>query len=105
MVLGRNDLESVCRVFPVRDEVLDMNKPVAGRDKWRRSLALPKTVHNEAGLPDPHCKPGEVAVARYQAEAVKMVSLQQIHGVDNHGGVRRILAVGIANCWIGWMAC
>ena len=90
----------VCLLVPlmadlVRDEVLDVNKPVAGGDKWRRSCAIPKAVHDEPGLADPHCKPGEVAIARYQAKGVETASVQQIHGVDNHGGVRRILAMRI----------
>ncbi len=77
------------------DETLDVNEPVTGHDKGRRSLVLPKPVHHEPGLPDPHGEPGEVAVARYQTEAVKLVSIQQVHGVDNHGGVGRVLAVSI----------
>ena len=90
----------VCRrlsllVYLVGYEVLDVNEPVADHDKWRRSFALSKPVDDEPGLTDPNCKPGKVAVARYQAEDVKILSVQQIHGVDNHGGVRGILAVRI----------
>ncbi len=82
-------------VYLVGYEVLDVKKPVADHDKWPRSLALSKPVDVEPGLADPHGKPGKVAVAGYQAEAVKMMGVQQIHGVDNHGGVCGILALRI----------
>jgi len=78
-----------------RHEVLDVNEPVADCDKWQRSFALPKPVYDEPSLADPHGKPYEVAVAGNQAEPVKMLRVQQVHGVDNHGRVRRVLALSI----------
>jgi hypothetical protein len=56
-------------------------------------LAEPEDL--ESGFPQAHGQPGEVAIARDEAEAVKALGVQEVHRVDDQRAVRRVLARGV----------
>lgn len=76
-------------------DVVEVDVLVACADKGLGSLALAETIDDEAGLADPRGQAREVAVARDKAEAVEAVRVQQVHRVDDHGGIGRVLALGV----------
>ena len=54
------------------------------------------TVDPPAGLTDTGRQPGEIAVAGDQAETGKVPGIQQVHGIDDHRAVGRVLARSVA---------
>jgi hypothetical protein len=75
-------------------QILSVDELVAGGNKRFGRLSVSKSIHNQAGLSDSGCQPGVIAVARYYAKPVskKTLRVQQVHGVDDRGGIRRVLA-------------
>src|SRR5690606_2177610 len=60
-----------------------------------RRLLFTEAVDHLAGLAQARGQTGEVAVTGHQAETVEGTGVQQIHGVDDHGAVGRVLAAGV----------
>src|SRR5690348_3151461 len=78
--------------FAVLLQHVEIDELVARGDERARRLALAEAVDRHALLADPRGKPREVAVARDDAEAVEAAGVEQVHGVDDHRAVGRVLA-------------
>lgn len=61
----------------------------------RRSFLLSEPEYRQAALLDTHDKGREIAVARHQGESVDVFAVQQVHRIDDHGGVRGVLVVRV----------
>ena len=69
---------------------------VAGLDKGAESLALAHADDQLAGLAQAGGQAGKITVRRDDAEAVEIAAVQQVHRVNDHSGIRRIFAGGVA---------
>ena len=69
---------------------------IAGGDKGVGGLALPHADHRHARLPQAGGQAGEVAVGGHQAEALYFAGVEDVHGVDDHGGVGGVFPRGVA---------
>ncbi len=78
--------------FAGRIEHVEINKLVAGGDEGAGRLAFPKTVDGDALLTDAGGEASKVTVARDDAEAGEAAGIEQVHGVDDHCAIGRVLA-------------
>ena len=73
-------------------ENLGVDELVAGGHEGLRRLALAETEDELPVLAEPGRDAREVRVARDDAEAVQVLRVEEVHGVDDHGAVRGVLA-------------
>ena len=52
---------------------------------------LTEAVHQQTFFPDARCQARKVAIAGNQAEAIEATGVEQIHRVDDHGAIGRVL--------------
>ena len=77
-------------------EHVEINELVASGDERARCLALPKTIDGDALLTDAGSEASKVTVARDDAEAGEAAGIEQVHGVDDHRAIGRVLAGGVS---------
>ena len=89
-----------CRALPLLrrgfKQVFDIDEPVACIPEGLGRLPLAKAADRHPLLTQALRQPREVTVRRNEAEAVEAALMQQVHGVDDEGDVRRVLAPGVA---------
>ena len=74
---------------------LDIDEFVAGDDKGVGGLFLAHPDHVFARLPKADGKSCKVGIGAHEHESVAVSGIEDIHGVDDHGGIRGILSGGI----------
>ena len=80
----------------LRGEDLEILELVAGGDEGAGGLLFAHAHHDHAGFPQARGEAREVAVARDDAEPVDVAGIQDVHRVDDHRGIRRVLARRVA---------
>ena len=75
---------------------LERGEHVAGAPEGRGGLLLPHADDHAPALAQTAGQAREVRVAGHEAEAIDVVGVEDVHGVDDHGGIRGILALGVA---------
>ena len=70
---------------------VQMYKFVTGSRQCKRRLRLAHAQNKHILLPQTHGKSGKITVARHQTEALYLVLIENIHRVDDHRHIRRIL--------------
>ncbi len=83
-------------IADVSANAVEITEPVAARRKRERRFHLSDADHQLARLAQTDSEPREVAVACYQHKAVDVTGIQDIHSVDYHREVRRILPRNVA---------
>jgi hypothetical protein len=78
------------------DQVFRIYENVAGVHECPRGLFLTDAHHEKAFFADAGGQSGVIAVAGNQAEGIHGGAVKQVHGVDDHGAVRGVLADGVA---------
>ena len=79
-------------LFAGRIEHVEINELVASGDEGAGRLAFPKTIDGDALLTDAGSEASKVTVARDDAEAGEAAGIEQVHGVDDHCAIGRVLA-------------
>ena len=86
--LGR---ERVCGLIRAVEEVY-IRELAAGGDKALRRFLLAHAEHKDFGFAESRREARKVGVRGDNAEAVKTPLIEQVHGIDDEGGVRGVLA-------------
>ena len=81
-VIGRNDLQQL--------------EGITGSPEWLGGFLLADSHYKHPGLPEALGKLGKVRITGYQAETVHIAGIEDVHGIDDHGGIRGILSGGVA---------
>ena len=68
---------------------------IAGLGQGQGRLGFSHSDHVHLRLTQTHCQLGKIAVAGHKAEAVHLSGIENVHGVDHHGHVRRVFPNGI----------
>lgn len=76
-------------------EEIKVFKFIAGDTKglWRLLFTHADNVHST--FPEAHRQPREVTVRRGKAESIEVSGIEQVHRVDDHGGIGRVLSGGV----------
>ena len=77
------------------DQVLGINELGTGVYERQGRFLFAEAVHLEAVGEDAHGQGREIAVAGHQGEGVQLLGVEQVHGVDDHGGVGGVLALRV----------
>lgn len=85
----------------LKKEVLCIDEPSASLPEALRRFLLTESEDIHAMLANSCCEAREVAVGRHQAEAVEPAAMEQIHGVDHQGDIRRILPGRLCELLLG----
>src|SRR3546814_16563600 len=72
----------------------DVDGAGAGLFERLGGLARPEAVDGQPVLPDAHRDRHEIAVRRHDSETIDTARVEQIHRVDRHFHVGRVLAFG-----------
>ena len=102
--LGFGSCKGICTSFVCRSSLrcifrrndFQKLKGIAGGPEGLWGFLLPDAHDKHTGLSEPLGQLGKVRIAGYQAEAVYISRIQNIHGVDDHGGIGGIFAGGVA---------
>lgn len=93
---------SLLRDLLFSHKVFGVNKYIAGVHEWFWRFLFANSHHKDARLADAGGKPRVIAVARNEAEAIHHAGVQDVHRVDDHGAVCRILANGVTEL-LDWL--
>lgn len=80
---------TACILIPFKEDVI-----VTSPNKRLRCLLLSHTNHHLPRLPDTHGQPCEITVTGYDVKHINIVLIQQIHGINHQGKIRRVLSRG-----------
>src|SRR5690606_4857393 len=80
----------------VRAQDLGEDELVAGGDEGLRRLLLAEAVHLGARFAQPRGERREIAVGGYEAIAVHVAGVQQVHRIDDQRRIAGILAARVA---------
>ena len=76
-------------------ELLEVQEGRTRAHEGLRRLLLAEAVDRHAVVAQAHHQRGEVGVGRDDGEAIEVARVQQVHGVDHHRHVGRVLAAGV----------
>ena len=76
-------------------QTLGMQETITGGNEGLRGLGFSEAMHAHAAFPQTCRQAREITVRGHQTESLHIARIQKVHGIDDQGGICRVLALGI----------